>query len=146
MFVNWWSYCLTNKRMLKISLLIIFLFSWIRKTTKSVGNIHMKVWLRSTSTQQYLRTPMHIVYPCGSRLQRRADSCASIRCRKGQITLELVEALGIKEALSWTKYNHKQPAIVETDCLSMVQAIRCSLVYLSNLGRVTKECKSLVSE
>lgn len=38
------------------------------------------------------------------------------------------------------------PAIIETDCLFVVQAIRCSSVQFSYLGRVIDECKGLVSE
>ncbi|KAL8131971.1 hypothetical protein AgCh_007755 [Apium graveolens] len=65
---------------------------------------------------------------------------AGTSCREGRIAPDLAEALGIKEALSWIKYNLKQPAIVETDCLAVVQAIRCSSTHLSYLGRVIEEC------
>lgn len=54
--------------------------------------------------------------------------------------------MGIKEALSWIKNQNTQPVIVETDCLSVIQAIRCSSVHLSYFGRVIDECKSLVNE
>lgn len=35
---------------------------------------------------------------------------------------------------------------METDCLGVVQAIRCSTLNLSYLGRVIDECKGLLSE
>lgn len=69
---------------------------------------------------------------------------AGTKCRDGRVSLELAEALGIKEALSWVKYQSAQPVIIETNCLSMLQAIRCSTVNLSYLGRVIDECKALV--
>ncbi|KAL8149967.1 hypothetical protein AgCh_006834 [Apium graveolens] len=72
---------------------------------------------------------------------------AIANCKMGQITPELAEAIGIKEALSWVKSQAVQPVIVETDCLSVVEAIRCSTVNLSYLGRVVEECKGqLVKE
>lgn len=36
--------------------------------------------------------------------------------------------------------------VVDTVCLTVVQAIRCSSVNLSYLGRVVDECKILVNE
>ncbi|XP_074362809.1 uncharacterized protein LOC141718821 [Apium graveolens] len=71
---------------------------------------------------------------------------ANTKCRVGRIAPEIAEALGIKEALSWIKNHSMLPAIVETYCLSVLQAIRCSSVQLSYLGRVIDECKVLVSE
>lgn len=71
---------------------------------------------------------------------------ATVSCKHGQITPELAEAIGIKEALRWVKNKIRQPVVVETDCLTVVQTIRCSSVNLSYLGRVVDECKSLVNE
>lgn len=71
---------------------------------------------------------------------------ATASCKHGQINPELAEAIGIKEALSWVKNKIEQPVTIETDCLTVVQAIRCSSVNLSYLGRIVDECKSLVNE
>lgn len=71
---------------------------------------------------------------------------AVAKCRIGRVAPELAEALGIKEALSWTKNMITQPTIIESDCLAAIQAIRCSTVNLSYLGRIIDECKSLLSE
>lgn len=35
---------------------------------------------------------------------------------------------------------------METDCLVVTQAIRCSTINLSYLGRVIDECKQLLSD
>ncbi|XP_074348244.1 uncharacterized protein LOC141687007 [Apium graveolens] len=66
--------------------------------------------------------------------------------RSGRIDPEMPEAIGVKEALIWAKEKSKQPVMVETDCLYVLQAIRCSSVNLSYLGRLIEECKTLVSE
>lgn len=54
-------------------------------------------------------------------------------------TGELVEALGIREALSWLKNKEYVGVVVETDCGSGNLA-----VTLSYLGRVIKDYKSLL--
>lgn len=71
---------------------------------------------------------------------------ATSKCRSGTIALELAEAIGIKEVLSWIKFEATQPAIVESDCLSVIQAIRCSTINLSYLSMIIDECKSLFSD
>lgn len=65
--------------------------------------------------------------------------------RFGSIAPEMAEAIGIREALSWVKGKFSQPVVVESDCLSIIQAIRCTSVNLSYLGRVVDECKQLLS-
>lgn len=49
-----------------------------------------------------------------------------------------------REALSWVKSKDWPAAVVEIDCLSAIQAIGCSSVNLSYLGRVIDECKQLI--
>ncbi|XP_074366433.1 uncharacterized protein LOC141707268 [Apium graveolens] len=39
------------------------------------------------------------------------------KCSPGRVTPEFVEALGIREALSWTKMKGYRNVVVETDCL-----------------------------
>ncbi|KAL8133670.1 hypothetical protein AgCh_008927 [Apium graveolens] len=65
-------------------------------------------------------------------------------CRQGSINPELAEAIGIREALSWVKSKDWPTVIIESDCLGAIQAIRCSSVNLSYLGRVIDECKNLL--
>lgn len=67
-------------------------------------------------------------------------------CRSGSLNAEIAEAIGIREALSWVKSKNWPAAVLETDCLNVVQAIRCSSVNLSYLGRVVDECKQLLVE
>lgn len=75
------------------------------------------------------------------------DLVAAIaKCRLRTIAPELAGAIGIKEALSWIKNEVTQPAIVESDCLVVIQAIRYSTVNLSYLGRIIDECKSLLND
>ncbi|KAL8104689.1 hypothetical protein AgCh_028771 [Apium graveolens] len=67
-------------------------------------------------------------------------------CRPGRPNPELAEAVGIREALSWVKQKSWPSTIVESDCLGAIQAIRCSSIHLSYLGRVIDECKQLLSD
>ncbi|XP_074352890.1 uncharacterized protein LOC141692045 [Apium graveolens] len=69
---------------------------------------------------------------------------AKSSCKHGRIHPELVESIGIREALSWIKTKDWQEVIVESDCLGAIQAIRCSSVNFSYLGRVIDECKKLL--
>lgn len=64
--------------------------------------------------------------------------------RFGQTTLETVEAMSIREALSWIRDNGWQNVTLETDCLVAVQAIRSEVVMVSVFGDVIKDCKSLL--
>ncbi|XP_074351310.1 uncharacterized protein LOC141690404 [Apium graveolens] len=68
------------------------------------------------------------------------------RCEGGQLASKVVEALGIKEALSWIKRKSWMEVVVETDCLVCVQAIRSGSVMLSYFGRVIAQCKQLLEE
>ncbi|KAL8108560.1 hypothetical protein AgCh_024870 [Apium graveolens] len=69
---------------------------------------------------------------------------AKARCRRGSISPDLAEALGIREALSWLKNTNYANAVVESDCLQVVQAIQSSFICFSYLGRVVSECRNLL--
>uniref|UniRef100_A0A803NFH4 RNase H type-1 domain-containing protein n=1 Tax=Cannabis sativa TaxID=3483 RepID=A0A803NFH4_CANSA len=64
----------------------------------------------------------------------------------GSATPEFVKALGVKEALSWIKRNQPCQAILETDCLVFIQALRSSIEMISMFGQVVKDCKALLKE
>ncbi|XP_060972000.1 uncharacterized protein LOC115703869 [Cannabis sativa] len=64
----------------------------------------------------------------------------------GSATPELVEAMSVKEALSWIKRNQLCQAILETDCLVFIQALRSSIEMISMFGQVVKDCKVLLKE
>ncbi|KAM6584214.1 hypothetical protein CsatB_011216 [Cannabis sativa] len=64
----------------------------------------------------------------------------------GSATPEFVEALGVKEALSWIKRNQPTQVILETDCLVFVQALRSSIDMISMFGQVVNDCKALLKE
>ncbi|XP_060964189.1 uncharacterized protein LOC133033466 [Cannabis sativa] len=71
---------------------------------------------------------------------------AITRCRAGIVTPELAEAMGVREALSWIKQRDWQEAVVETDCLSVVQAIRSDLPLLSYFGSIVSDCKMFLEQ
>lgn len=48
------------------------------------------------------------------------------KCSLGRVAPEFAEALGIREALSWVKTNQYSNAVLESDCLQVVQLIRSS--------------------
>lgn len=59
---------------------------------------------------------------------------------------EIAEAMGVREALSWTKQQNLQAIVIETDCPVLVQALRSSGNLRSYFGRIIAECKSLLVE
>ncbi|XP_060965604.1 uncharacterized protein LOC133034522 [Cannabis sativa] len=67
-------------------------------------------------------------------------------CRAGIVQPELAEAMGVREALSWIKKKGWIGTIVETDCLTVVQAIRSNLPLLSYFGSIISDCKELLKQ
>ncbi|XP_060960728.1 uncharacterized protein LOC133031275 [Cannabis sativa] len=63
----------------------------------------------------------------------------------GDYKAEVVEALGVKEALSWIKNKGWNTIEVETDSLLTVQAIFSTQQMSSVFGLVTNDCKTLLS-
>lgn len=74
----------------------------------------------------------------GSLLEAKTTS------KHGHIDPMMAEALSIREALSWIKLKSWRKVIVETDCLAVVQVLRCSSIHLSYLGRIISECQGLL--
>ena len=64
-------------------------------------------------------------------------------CKQGVTSPEMAEAIGVKEALSWIKRKSWQRVIVETDCLTVVQALRSPVSMDSYFGSIISDCKSL---
>ncbi|XP_062094300.1 uncharacterized protein LOC133800357 [Humulus lupulus] len=64
-------------------------------------------------------------------------------CRNGVVSPELVEAMGMREALSWIKKKAWDKVTIETDCLTVVQALRSSISMDSYFGSLITECKGL---
>lgn len=64
----------------------------------------------------------------------------------GKTESVIAEAVGIQEALSWIKAYSGGTAIVETDCLVAVQAIRSNIELGSLFGDIIQECKVLLRE
>uniref|UniRef100_A0A803NT91 Reverse transcriptase n=1 Tax=Cannabis sativa TaxID=3483 RepID=A0A803NT91_CANSA len=64
----------------------------------------------------------------------------------GSVTPEVAEFIGIREALSWIKSHNWQHVTLETDCLTVVRAIRSEVNMISMFGQVIQECKKLLLE
>ncbi|KAM6561714.1 hypothetical protein CsatA_030953 [Cannabis sativa] len=67
-------------------------------------------------------------------------------CRAGVVQPEMAEAMGVREALSWIKKKAWHGVVVESDCLSVIQAIRSNLPLLSYFGSVISDCKLLLEQ
>ncbi|KAM6593181.1 hypothetical protein CsatA_000884 [Cannabis sativa] len=64
--------------------------------------------------------------------------------KPGHFEAAVVEAMGIKEALSWIKDKQWHDVQLETDCLVVVQAVHSSVLLRSPFGVVIQECKELL--
>ncbi|KAM6574548.1 hypothetical protein CsatA_022875 [Cannabis sativa] len=69
-----------------------------------------------------------------------ARSCSKL----GYLEAAVVEAIGIKEALSWIKDKQWRDVQLETDCLVAVQVVHYSVLLRSPFGVVIQECKELL--
>lgn len=58
---------------------------------------------------------------------------AASSSKQRSIDPEFAEAIGIRDALSWVKTRAWPKIVVETGCLAVTQAIRCSSTNLSYL-------------
>lgn len=65
---------------------------------------------------------------------------------RGNVRPDFAEAMAVKAALSWCKVSKGQEMVVETDCLSVVQAIRSSVSMSSPFGRIIRECQEMLQE
>uniref|UniRef100_A0A803PV44 Reverse transcriptase domain-containing protein n=1 Tax=Cannabis sativa TaxID=3483 RepID=A0A803PV44_CANSA len=63
----------------------------------------------------------------------------------GSISPVVAEVIGVWEALSWIKDHSLLNVTLETDCLSIVQTVRSSMVIISLFGKVVSDCKNLLS-
>uniref|UniRef100_A0A803QEL1 Reverse transcriptase domain-containing protein n=1 Tax=Cannabis sativa TaxID=3483 RepID=A0A803QEL1_CANSA len=64
----------------------------------------------------------------------------------GNVSPEIAEIYGIKEALSWIKSNNWHNVSLETDSLLAVQGISSTAQMPSTFGMVAWDCKRLLSE
>ncbi|KAM6549548.1 hypothetical protein CsatB_021224 [Cannabis sativa] len=71
---------------------------------------------------------------------------AKMECFLGRVNPEVAEAIGVREALSWIKNRNWPRVVVETDCLTVVQALRSSVHMISLFGQIINECKQLMLE
>lgn len=60
-------------------------------------------------------------------------------------TSALVEALGVREMLSWIRDRGRSKVIVEMDCLQIVQAIKRNEEQLSIFGSIILDCLDLLA-
>uniref|UniRef100_A0A803R596 Reverse transcriptase zinc-binding domain-containing protein n=1 Tax=Cannabis sativa TaxID=3483 RepID=A0A803R596_CANSA len=64
--------------------------------------------------------------------------------KQGKVAPEIAEALGIREALSWLKNHNYSHAVVESDSLVCVDAIRSNVKLNSGFGYIVEECKLIL--
>ncbi|XP_060964627.1 uncharacterized protein LOC133033648 [Cannabis sativa] len=57
-----------------------------------------------------------------------------------------VEAIGIKEALSWIKANGWDGVVLESDCLRVISDIKSNKNMVSPYGHIISDCKALCAE
>ncbi|XP_060968743.1 uncharacterized protein LOC133036240 [Cannabis sativa] len=65
-------------------------------------------------------------------------------CNPGIVTPELAEAMGVREALSWLKKKGWNQVTIESDCFTVIQALRSPLPMFSYFGGVISDCKMLL--
>ncbi|XP_030499807.2 uncharacterized protein LOC115715132 [Cannabis sativa] len=63
----------------------------------------------------------------------------------GYFPSEVTEAMGIKEAFSWIKANHRSRVLIESDSMLAVQAIHSTQLMTSVLGLVVNDCRNILS-
>ncbi|XP_074327679.1 uncharacterized protein LOC141665589 [Apium graveolens] len=82
----------------------------------------------------------------GSGLVARDSNGGLIQARtilkEGKVTVEMAEAMSIKEALSWIEESQWSEVVLESDCLVAVQAIRSKVKMRSPFGLVIEECRN----
>ncbi|KAL8131372.1 hypothetical protein AgCh_007343 [Apium graveolens] len=71
---------------------------------------------------------------------------ARTRYLPGMVSSIMAEVLAIKEALSWIKSNGWSKVVVESDCLTAIQAIRSKTPMVSPLGQVVQSCRNMLVE
>uniref|UniRef100_A0A803NRY9 RNase H type-1 domain-containing protein n=1 Tax=Cannabis sativa TaxID=3483 RepID=A0A803NRY9_CANSA len=64
----------------------------------------------------------------------------------GNVSPEIAEAYGIKEALSWIKGKDWHRVLIETDCLVALQGIDNNTQLPSAFGSIVWDCKQLILE
>ncbi|KAM6571614.1 hypothetical protein CsatA_015694 [Cannabis sativa] len=70
---------------------------------------------------------------------------ASSTFSNGFSNAPFAEIISIKEALSWIKGSNLSNAVIESDCLTAVQALQSQVDMPSMFGIVVKDCKVLLS-
>uniref|UniRef100_A0A803NW35 RNase H type-1 domain-containing protein n=1 Tax=Cannabis sativa TaxID=3483 RepID=A0A803NW35_CANSA len=63
----------------------------------------------------------------------------------GYFPPEVIEAMGIKEALSWIKAYHWKGVTIESDSMLVVQAIHSTQLMTFVFGLVVNDCRTLLS-
>ncbi|KAM6552461.1 hypothetical protein CsatB_013223 [Cannabis sativa] len=66
--------------------------------------------------------------------------------REGRLQLAMVEAIGLEEALSWIKNHVWSDVVVEIDCLTFVNDLKCFKHMVSPYDYITSDCKTLIDE
>ncbi|KAL8116399.1 hypothetical protein AgCh_022772 [Apium graveolens] len=62
----------------------------------------------------------------------------------GDVRSEIAEAIAVKEALSWVKSTGWRWVVLESDCLTVVQALRSKISMSSPFGGIIAECRKML--
>ncbi|KAM6574308.1 hypothetical protein CsatA_022635 [Cannabis sativa] len=66
--------------------------------------------------------------------------------REGSLQPHIVEVIGIKEALSWSKANGWSHIVVESDCLRVINDLQKFKNMASPYGHILYDCMTLVTD
>uniref|UniRef100_A0A803Q8D5 RNase H type-1 domain-containing protein n=1 Tax=Cannabis sativa TaxID=3483 RepID=A0A803Q8D5_CANSA len=67
-------------------------------------------------------------------------------CKGGDLQPHIVEAIGVKEALSWSKANGWTSVIVDSDCLKVISDLQKQKYMVSPYGHILYDCRTLISD
>ncbi|KAL8134098.1 uncharacterized protein LOC141714606 [Apium graveolens] len=85
-------------------------------------------------------------YVCVARNSIGSVEEAISSCKEGRRDMEVVEALGVKEALSCIKKKQWGAVTIETDSLSVVQSICSKAAMVSYFGDLINDCRAFLEE
>lgn len=64
----------------------------------------------------------------------------------GDVRPYFAKAIAVRKALSWCKLKAWNKVVIESDCLSVVQAIRSKITMSSPFGQIVMECGQMLQE
>ncbi|XP_060960744.1 uncharacterized protein LOC133031285 [Cannabis sativa] len=71
---------------------------------------------------------------------------ARVISKSGYLQPHVVEAIGIKEALSWSEANGWPKVVIESDCLRVINDLQKFKHMVSPHGHILYDCKNLIAD